>query len=66
MHGEDEPKVQEQGFKVCNTAIKTNIMKVNTFSWFLIFFLFFLLCFATIETVFNSIFHYIDIVFVKQ
>ncbi len=40
MQGEDEPKAQKQGFKVCNTPIKMDRMKLSTFLWFLIFFLF--------------------------
>jgi hypothetical protein len=66
MQGKDEPRVQKQGFKVWNTPVKIDKMKVNTFLWFLIFFLFFLLWFVATTTVFNSNFHYVDIVFVKQ
>jgi hypothetical protein len=31
MQGENEPKVWEQGFKVCNTPIKMDKMKLSTF-----------------------------------
>jgi hypothetical protein len=65
MQGKDEPRVQEQGFKVCNTLVKTNKIKLNTFLWFLMFFLFFLLCFVATTIVFNSNFCCVDIIFVK-
>lgn len=41
MQGKDEPRVREQGFKACNTPVEIDIMKLNTFLWFLMFFLVF-------------------------
>lgn len=61
MQGKDESRAQEQGFKACNTLVKTDKMKSNTFLWFLMFFLFFV---AT-TIVFNSNFRCVDIFFVK-
>jgi hypothetical protein len=46
MQGEVEPKAWEQGFKVCNTLIKTDKMKLSTFLSFLIFFLVFFTLFC--------------------
>jgi hypothetical protein len=41
MQGEEEPRVWEQGFKVCNTHREIDRMKLSTFLWFLMLFLFF-------------------------
>jgi hypothetical protein len=62
MQGKEEPKVWEQGFKACNTHVEMDRMKLNTFLWFLMLFLVFLLCFVATSTIFNSIFHCVDIV----
>jgi hypothetical protein len=55
VQGEDESKVWEQGFKVCNTPIETDRMKLSTFLWFLMFFLFFFSLFCYKRNVLYSI-----------
>jgi hypothetical protein len=51
---------------VCNTHVEIDKMKLNAFFWPLMLFLVFLLCFVATSIIFNSIFRYVDIVFVKQ
>jgi hypothetical protein len=41
MQGKYELKVREQGFKACNTTIKTNRVNLSTILWFLLFLFFF-------------------------
>jgi len=41
MQGKNELKVWEQGFKACNTPIKTDKINLSTILWFLMFLFFF-------------------------
>jgi len=66
MQRKEEPRVREQGFKVCNTHVEIDKMKLNTFWWVLMLFLVFLLYFVATLTIFNSIFCCVDIVFVNR